>query len=470
MPSYYHALLDDLSPFGPPISNAAGRAYFACTVAGFTYVTCYTSRPLLLRLLITVLFGCNVYLLLTMPDVMGHIPGHFDGLIANFVFASWIRIIHLYFVQDFKLLARKKDLKGKDENANRPLPTASGRESLSSTTTASSRRKPTGETTVLTKQYDSQPANSAKLCPNMTPFEAVDYLLINHRNISSPYFQKARGIPAYVGSVDRNWFLFSRLVSAGCSYLLLDLLTNQPGLPMQYFTPQHDSLFGRLHEVDAMELGCRFVVNFNLWVSTALMITYIHSLLAFVGVGIGLYRPQDWPPLIGNISHEYSIRNHWGKFWHQIFQVPYVAVSSACVDVLLRNSPDLAWPKSMKSLMKRYLITLLVFMLSMFAHMIQPLGVKGGAAQFWSSCWFFPMQVAGMVFEDAIRWLWRKLTGKEGGGWRRCFEKTVSRLWLLLWFLWCVPPWVYPSLRRGEEGAMMPVSLVRQVRTKVKVW
>ncbi|MCJ1334308.1 hypothetical protein MMC10_011016 [Thelotrema lepadinum] len=403
-----------------------------------------------------------------MPDIMGHIPGHFDGLIANFVFASWIRIIHLYFVQDFKLAPKKELEPSSDEKVGKASQTSSGRDAISSPTT-SSRRRPNGQATARKDQDGSQRADSAKSFPHMTPFEAVDYLLINHRNISSPYFQKARNTPVYEDLSNRKWFLLSSLLSAGGAYFLLDLLTHQPGLPTQYFTPKHDSLLGRLHEIDATELGCRFVINFNLWVSTALMITYIHSLLAFVGVALGLYQPQDWPPLIGSLADEYSIRNHWGKFWHQIFQVPYVAICGACIDVLLRPLPDLTWLNGRRAPVRRCLVTFLVFMLSMLAHMIQPLGVKGGAPQFWSSCWFFPMQAAGVIFEDAVSWLWGKVTRNRAKRWHGRFEKTVGRMWLLLWFLWCVPPWVYPSLRRGEGGAMMPISLVSMVRSKVKI-
>ncbi|KAI4154386.1 MAG: hypothetical protein LQ340_001718 [Diploschistes diacapsis] len=398
---------------------------------------------------------------------MGHIPGHFDGLIANFIFASWIRMIHLFFVYDPKRGSKNK-IEGPLENSVEATAMASGIEPTGGASSALQRKPATG---ALAKNEQSSPVDmkTSKPFSNMTPFQSVDYLLINHRNVSSQYFQKAKNTPAYLPPSSRFSFLTSCLLSAGSSYLLLDLLTNQPPLPSRYFAPRYDSLLRRFDEVDAMELWCRLVINFNLWVSTGLMITYIHSIIAFIGVAFGLYEPQDWPPLVGNFAEEYSIRNHWGKFWHQIFQVPYVAVSGAFTETLLSYLPKDSSLRNSRGPFARYLTTFFVFELSMLAHMVQPLGVTGGAAQFWSSCWFFPMQVLGMLFEDIIGRLWMRLVGNRTSKWQSLLERIVGHMWLLTWSLWCVPPWVYPSLRRGEEGAMMPYSVVKMLRHEVKI-
>ena len=460
------ASLNDLSPLGPPISDFIGRLYFLSTVIAFVLVSCYTSRPLLLRLGVTALFGGNVYLLLTKPNVMGHIPGHFDALIANFIFASWVRIIQLYFVQD-RGRGVSKTAERAPRDASKAEGKATGQQVLDSGSGVLRRKLETKAVTADENKLSEQVTRDSHL-PPFTPFEAVDYLLIDHRNISSKYFQRARNVPLQQLYPSRSSFLFSCLASAGISYFLLDLLTNQPPLPPHYFTSRHDFLFGRIREVDAMEIWCRFVINFNLWVSVLLMLRYTHSILAFVGVASGLYEPEDWPPVVGSRADEYSIKNHWSKVWHQMFQVPYVAVCGAFVELLLSPLPKGSRLRSKRGALARYLTTLAVFLLSMSAHMIQPLGVTGGAPQFWSSCWYFPMQVAGMMFEEFVSALWAKAVGEKLGRWHGPIERTVGRLWLLVWMLWTVPPWVYPSLRRGEEGAMMPYSIVRKIKSIAK--
>src|ERR1700709_582491 len=101
---------DDLSDLGPPIANNTGRLYVLFTAAAFVFVTAHTQRPLSLRLLVVGLISSDIYLLLTMPGIMGHIAG-FDPLIANFICADLLRVIDLYFLRD-----HSKELKKKNED------------------------------------------------------------------------------------------------------------------------------------------------------------------------------------------------------------------------------------------------------------------------------------------------------------------------------------------------------------------
>jgi Trk-type K+ transport system membrane component len=41
------------------------------------------------------------------------------------------------------------------------------------------------------------------------------------------------------------------------------------------------------------------------------------SVFAALTVAIGMYTPQDWPPLMGRLRDVSTVRNFWGKFWHQ---------------------------------------------------------------------------------------------------------------------------------------------------------
>lgn len=52
-----------------------------------------------------------------------------------------------------------------------------------------------------------------------------------------------------------------------------------------------------------------------------------YSIFAALTVSIGLYAPKDWPPLMGSLDAFTTIRETWGKFWHQLLRrvsVPFI--------------------------------------------------------------------------------------------------------------------------------------------------
>jgi hypothetical protein len=440
--------IDDLSPIGPPLSNGSARLYILATVAVFVHVTSSTSRPLSLRLLTITLLGSNVYLLLTMPDIMGHLPG-FDGLIANFVFAWWLRAIDLYFIRDErKLIAKKKDGE------------------------AVTNEKVVGKADGSGKVVPAHDDKQTRGFTHMTPFEAFDYLIVNHRLIDTPYqnrsvrdFEKRR--PGWVPS--RKQFLIRKACHFVVAYLALDALCNlQSPPPLYLFAREQEWFFGRLNEVTLEELWFRFITNANLWASVTCLIQYIYALVAIIGVGSGVYQPRDFPPLLGEIKDWRSVRNHWGRVWHQLFTSPYVSCASALTKLVL--------PRSIASRsISGYTMTFFVFALSCFSHLIQPIGVGSGWPQVRQSLFFFPAQFAAILFEDSFQKQYARLTGEWRAAEKRSvdgkkqvaqlvwWEKLIGYVWLQAWLSWTCSIWVYPTLRRGGEG-MMPYSIINELR------
>ena len=49
---------------------------------------------------------------------------------------------------------------------------------------------------------------------------------------------------------------------------------------------------------------------------------------ALLGVGLGFWEPQFWPPVFGSIWDAYTVRRTWGRFWHCILR----RVSRALLD------------------------------------------------------------------------------------------------------------------------------------------
>jgi hypothetical protein len=40
-------------------------------------------------------------------------------------------------------------------------------------------------------------------------------------------------------------------------------------------------------------------------------------LFAALTVGLGMYDPGDWPPIMGRLRDVCCVRDFWGRFWHQ---------------------------------------------------------------------------------------------------------------------------------------------------------
>lgn len=65
------------------------------------------------------------------------------------------------------------------------------------------------------------------------------------------------------------------------------------------------------------------------------------SVFAALTVAIGMYTPQDWPPLMGRLRDVSTVRNFWGRFWHQNLRrvCPTDCIFSRChLLTLIRNS------------------------------------------------------------------------------------------------------------------------------------
>jgi hypothetical protein len=149
----------------------------------------------------------------------------------------------------------------------------------------------------------------------MTAFQAFDYLIINHRNIGTPY--EVRNIPKFDESnptyvPSRSKFLIRKFLTIFVAYGLLDILTCQPAPDPGLHSQHQEFFFTRLNEVTWEEIKFRFLTNVNIWASTYLLIQYIYAIVACVCVGSGVYAPGDFPPLIGPWTSAYRVRNYWG--------------------------------------------------------------------------------------------------------------------------------------------------------------
>jgi uncharacterized membrane protein YhaH (DUF805 family) len=160
------------------------------------------------------------------------------------------------------------------------------------------------------------------------------------------------------------------------SYCYMTLPSNYDAqLDVADFLPTKELYFRRLHEITVRETVIRtWIVTFFLFHSIGLF-NAIHSILAIIFVGIGLDKPEDWPPLFGDIRDATSISNFWSKFSHKLV---YRSFTSYGIKV---SKHVLRLPRS--SFVGKLVITFIVFALSGVVHAValNQLGYSCGARE-----------------------------------------------------------------------------------------
>lgn len=78
---------------------------------------------------------------------------------------------------------------------------------------------------------------------------------------------------------------------------------------------------------------------------------------------------------------------------------------------------------------------------------------------------FFTMQAVGIMIEDAVQVVWRKLMPSAGSSTLlQAFGKVMGYLWVVTFVVWSSPVWVYPFIREmRHEDAMLSFASVAPV-------
>ncbi|TFY75037.1 hypothetical protein EWM64_g8975 [Hericium alpestre] len=175
-----------------------------------------------------------------------------------------------------------------------------------------------------------------------------------------------------------------------------------------------------------------------------------YSVLAMVGVGFGVCgsQVQDWPELFGRWADAWSVRQFWGRTWHQLIRRYTGDAGKALVSLF-------GFQRGTNASAYTQLYT--AFLLSGLMHaggdyMVTP-------AAFGSSIPFFVMQAVAITLEDGVIALGRRAGLRDGPAWR-----ALGYCWVVAWFWWSVPSFVDWSLARGVgRSQALPLSLVESV-------
>ncbi|KAK7062307.1 membrane bound O-acyl transferase family-domain-containing protein [Favolaschia claudopus] len=159
-----------------------------------------------------------------------------------------------------------------------------------------------------------------------------------------------------------------------------------------------------------------------------------HTLSAAFSVGTGASGPEDWPPFFGSIIHAWSVRNFWGRVWHQTMRRFLSAHGKFLAHRVMGFKPG--------STASAYTQLYVAFFISGIMHYLpeyMALRHWGGGALV-----FFLLQAVAITLEECVLAAghWFGLTPS-----RRW--KIVGYFWVWTWFAYCLPIWQDPLLQKG---------------------
>ncbi|KAF7291773.1 hypothetical protein HMN09_01236900 [Mycena chlorophos] len=242
--------------------------------------------------------------------------------------------------------------------------------------------------------------------------------------------------PARPPPTTKPWtFVFSQLLTALFAVLLAEAMNlfNQAHTPSLYANRDGPGLAG---PGSGTSLGERyanvllFAVPFVAW---SLIIP--GSLSDAVSVATGSMHPQDCPPATGSLEKLFTLRNFWGRVWHQQNRRFLASHGRFFAHRILRL------PRG--TYLSAYTQLFVAFFVSGMMHYIPEYMTLrnwgGGALR------FFLMQALAILVEDRVLALGRQVVGSANT--RRW--KLLGYLWVWTWFAWTLPGWVDPLARTG---------------------
>ncbi|KAL1747597.1 membrane bound O-acyl transferase family-domain-containing protein [Schizophyllum fasciatum] len=147
-----------------------------------------------------------------------------------------------------------------------------------------------------------------------------------------------------------------------------------------------------------------------------------YEILALLGVGLGLWEPQLWPPMFGSFWDAYTVRRTWGRVWHCILR-RFIISHGKWVAGVLGAAPGTA--------ASSYAQLYTAFVVSGLMH---ECGDRQLDRAFGQSMSFFLLQALWITFEDGVIGLGRRLGIREGRA-----TRALGGVATLVWFAATTP-------------------------------
>ncbi|KAF4764707.1 hypothetical protein HAV15_001541 [Penicillium sp. str.  len=285
-------------------------------------------------------------------------------------------------------------------------------------------------------------------------------LLTYTRAINTPrQVKNVPPFPAYYNKRDpkvipRGHFLVREIAIAVWQFLVLDVFSVLASRQAMNDQDEESSVSSVLQwDIPGRELISQAIQTLITWlVVSRLLLSFYYRVASIIFVSLG-DSPSNSPPLIGRMADIYTLRNFWGKFWHQLLRLPLTSTSN----FLARDV--LGLPRS--SFVERYTNVFIVFFFSGLTHAILDSLRNVSPWDFWTMSFFLSF-VIGYMIEDGVQGLWkRKLGSQNDSGLPVWWQKALGFCWVIIW-LGVTSPWYFrPGMLRPEEQmVLVPFSIV----------
>ncbi|KAJ5766585.1 uncharacterized protein N7511_004201 [Penicillium nucicola] len=252
----------------------------------------------------------------------------------------------------------------------------------------------------------------------------------------------------------RARFLLRQLVIATWQYLVLDIVQTISKQQAIEKGPQ-ESIRSIEWVVPAGQWIERIATHLSIWfIVNRLIGDLAYRALSIFFVGIGLDSPSDWPPAWGRMSDAFTLRNFWGKFWHQFMRRPFTSISNYVSRDVLHLSRS--------SLLERYTNISIVFIVSAAFHIIVdilqsiPMGRSGSIP-------FYLAFILGIMLEDGVQELWKHMQARSEPPSAKedvpLWKRLVGLVWVMLW-LGVTSTWYFTPMIQSttKDIRMVPAS------------
>ncbi|KAH9909634.1 membrane bound O-acyl transferase family-domain-containing protein [Xylariomycetidae sp. FL2044] len=270
-------------------------------------------------------------------------------------------------------------------------------------------------------------------------------LLWNMRRVGTKWEVKNVPTTTHLQSQSRSRFVLNRMLVTVVAYLAVDVVVSLPPPDTNLVQPEKATLFS-LRTLTAGDLIFRAVMTVSYWLTTATLNLFMVNMGAIVVVLLRLSEPADCPPLYGDFSQSFTIRRFWGVSWHQMFRRFLTGHADLIVDHAFPFFPR-------GSFLSRYVRLGIAFLISGMIHYHgdRLMGVPDSEN---GAVFFFLLHALAILLEDTIIPMFSAVLPAPLG-------RTAGRVWVLCFFIWSSPIWIYSSTRLGiDPAAILPVRLI----------
>ncbi|KAB5522123.1 membrane bound O-acyl transferase family-domain-containing protein [Coniochaeta sp. 2T2.1] len=249
-------------------------------------------------------------------------------------------------------------------------------------------------------------------------------------------------------------FILSSIATIIACYAFLDINdanAQSNRVPHELFSQDKIPFFSRLSDVTLEEFFVRLTVPVMIAATAYCMLQISYYGVAIVAVGLGVTGVEEWRPLFGSVFEIYSLRNFWGKFWHQMYRDLITDPAHVIAHDVL-GLPA-------RGLVTKYVKLLVAVLVSAFFHLLIDLG-NGHTWSESQAFYFYTVQALGVMVEDAVVALWTRCFGKPDPKSRLAgMQRHVGAVWLWAFMAWTVPSWMYLHIERRaaavDKGPLM---------------